>query len=340
MIYSPDNGGDSLFTPTPRSQSNDFAGSPLFSPHHTLASPLGSTAKGSLLSTQGIIIGRRISEGRGSSRSHEASDDEEDIEDDLNRELDSALEELETSSSLPANTDLEAKKRHPTTLEETLSSPQQLEDDADHSDSHIYSVKQHWAGLPPSSPPPPTSPVLMPHGVELELDARSDDGDMDDMELPVATSDAEEYFPDSEAMSGHSNVPDLSSYTNDELTAYLSNNDFSLLFPSLVDNASSSDMDVFDQFTNLNAQSDGSYGEDTSMNVDTGFENTFENGLADFDFTQFWETFKPLVQDHINDDHGSSLFPQEVAHGIGQIGELDHAKLAEDVQALFSGCLM
>lgn len=254
-----------------------------------------------------------------SSQSYEGGDEEEeeDTEDALSRELDSALEELEASSSLPAATAVETNETH---------SQQQSEDDAaDECDALSYPVKQHWAGLPPSSPPPPTSPVLLPHGIELERET-----DEDDMELPVATSDAEEYFSDPEPM----DATDLSSLTNEELAAYLNNNDLSLLFPSLADNAPSSDMDVFEQFTNLNARSDGS-GDDTHMNVDP---NTFENGLADFDFTQFWETFKPLVEDHMstNDNQGLSSFADGFSHGV----ELDHTKLAEDVQALFSGCLM
>ncbi|KAF9460750.1 hypothetical protein BDZ94DRAFT_1311261 [Collybia nuda] len=324
---------DSLFTPTPKYHNNSLGGSPLFS-------PFGTVVKGPTMPTKDVVVPKNISEWKSNNCNEGSNVNDKDIEDALNKELDSAFGELETSGSLPIiNTNLESNKSHSTTPNETQSLQGQSEDEEGQGDSHSNHIKQHWAGLPPSSPPPPTSPILVPHGEELESDTRSDDDD--DMELPVATSDAEEYYSSSEVMGGQ-NIPDLSSYTNDELTAYLSDNDFSLLFPvidhpSLLD-STSSDMDVFDQFTNLNAQSNGSCGENKNMNVDTGLGSCFEGEVADFDFTQFWETFKPLVQDHMNgtDNH---IVSQEVTR-LEQLGKFDHARLAEDVQALFSGCLM
>ncbi|KAG5645420.1 hypothetical protein DXG03_006244 [Asterophora parasitica] len=259
-----------------------------------------------------------------------AEESEEDLEDLLNRELDTAFHGLDapSSSQQTASSDVDMDKE-PSTMEERppeLGSSQANED----SDTDVEPPKkQHWVGLPPSSPLPPTSPLLMPQ--EDEADAMSDD-----MELPVATSD---YPTDSEVASLATNDNDLNC-TDEELAEYLSNNDFAPMFPPAGgvygSDTGQSDVDVFQQFTHHNSQSDD---VNASVNAEVDF-NAFQNGLADFDFTEFWETFKPLLdQEGGGAVQPTNLDPEGGSEGF-EMTTLDHVKLAEDVQALFSGCLM
>jgi hypothetical protein len=68
-------------------------------------------------------------------------------------------------------------------------------------------------------------------------------------------------------------------------------------------------------------------------------DSAVQNGMTDFDFTEFWESVKPLVE---GESGNLKVFGAQQHDGSsGDIGsEIDHAKLAEEVQALFSGCLM
>jgi hypothetical protein len=111
-------------------------------------------------------------------------------------------------------------------------------------------------------------------------------------------------------------------------------NDFTTSGPS-------SDTDIFDLFTNLNNfSSDPVQGEDEGphgTNV-TGVDPIIQNGLTDFDMSQFWETFKPLVEDQAVG--GVTQPPSGQGQDFGSVDGFDHAKLAEEMHALFSGCLM
>ncbi len=82
------------------------------------------------------------------------------------------------------------------------------------------------------------------------------------------------------------------------------------------------DMDVFDMFTNLNA-----LGSEE-------FAPAAQNGLADMDFTEFWESVKPLVGPG---DFGTLEDPGE---GSVLENQVDTTLLAEQVQTLFGGCVM
>lgn len=70
------------------------------------------------------------------------------------------------------------------------------------------------------------------------------------------------------------------------------------------------------------------------MSFLNGGDAMIQNGLTDFEFSQFWESVKPLV-DKQPVGSGEDMVAQQQDGG-----EVDHAKLAADVQALFSGCLM
>jgi hypothetical protein len=62
------------------------------------------------------------------------------------------------------------------------------------------------------------------------------------------------------------------------------------------------------------------------------------NAFADMDFTEFWESLKPLLQASAG---GEGEIPVNMDSGAALDGvNVDPGKLAQDVQVLFSGCLM
>lgn len=74
---------------------------------------------------------------------------------------------------------------------------------------------------------------------------------------------------------------------------------------------------------------------DTFPGVD--LEGAFaSNAFADMDFTEFWESLKPLLQTNKEEEITATT---ESGGSIGGI-DVDHAHLAQEVQVLFSGCLM
>jgi len=246
------------------------------------------------------------------------------VEDDLSRELDSLLEELDVrSGSLPtAGSDVEVH-------DSVFSSHHPLDEYG--SECEIEpTVKQHWDGLPPSSPPPPSSPVLMPQ----------DGSDLEDLELPIATSEAEDGTPDSEQDIPLSpSIPSLPSCTEEEIAEFLSNSDFDLLFPDIGgklcdDHSGYPTMDIFHPFPD--PQSEETQSRDT-MQADA-----FQTGLAEFDTTEFWEIFRPLVEQNTKNVGLPTELGLDFGQGqsAGMLDNLDSSKLAEDVQTLFSGCLV
>jgi hypothetical protein len=246
-----------------------------------------------------------------------------DVEDDLSRELDSALEELDVRpGSLPtADSDVEVR--------DSIFSPDHPSDDYGSECEIEPTVKQHWDGLPPSSPPPPSSPVLLPQ----------DGSDLEDLELPVATSEAEDGTPDSEQdIPPSPSIPSLPSCTEEEIAEFLSNSDFDALFPDIggkpCDNHSTyPTMDIFHPFSDC----------DETQSLDTMQADAFQTGLPEFDTTEFWEIFKPLLVEQNTKNIG---LPADLGFDLGQgqpvgmLDDLDPSKLAEDVQTLFSGCLV
>ncbi|KAJ7594614.1 hypothetical protein C8J56DRAFT_1161202 [Mycena floridula] len=147
----------------------------------------------------------------------------------------------------------------------------------------------HWANMP-SSPLPPSSPPP-PMSQDLEMD--------DDVEM-------------SPEIPGPNPEPAVSLNPDSFPGFGLLGDDYSALPPSL---PSMNDDDIFD-FLNFDPSSDS-----PEMIQDP----VEQNGVSDLDFSQFWETVKPLV-----DEQGNTNFD----------GLADPAQLADDVRALFSGCLM
>ncbi|KAG6813741.1 hypothetical protein H0H92_007693 [Tricholoma furcatifolium] len=249
----------------------------------------------------------------GNDASGEESDD--DLEEALNRELE--RDQL-PPSPLPEDSSSIEQENEPT--------PDDMCSDACDDTNVAAPRKEHWVGLPPSSPPPPTSPLLMP------LDHESDD-----TMLPAVTSDADPCPTDSEGYSDSFYTNEPSTCTDDEIAEYIKS-DFASIFPPDAQQAFGSS-DLFDQFTNLNAQSD----DTIPSSIPDSNLDMVQNGLLDMDFTELWETFKPLLQDQ----NGSTVVdPMGVASEqlpdslMFDPTSFDHVKLAEDVQALFSGCVV
>lgn len=312
-ISTPGN-GCSLFSPPPAFSSST---SSLFSPD-------GST---SLRNARvSLSVTERIAKRKESSRP--SSETEESIEDILTRELDDALEDLgsRSDSSPVASSDIG-----------TIASGRI--DTDHHNDSELNGnspKKQHWQGLPPSSPPTPSSPLPMSE----DLPHRDD---MDD--LPLASSDTEDDFYESEATSPPRT--DQTTFSEQQLAMFFNMEEFDVVFPPSKDTDDTmSGLDIFDQFTNHNAlSSDGLESQNSDLHTSNlGMDPAVQNGLADFDFTQFWESMKPLVEStsaNPTTETGLTLdFGDCSSPGARIMGELDHEKLAEEVHALFSGCLM
>ncbi|KAG6920026.1 hypothetical protein DXG01_010094 [Tephrocybe rancida] len=317
-LFSPAEDG-SLFTPMPgQGFSNSKTPTGFGSVGRVRKTPLQKTPK--------------VTAVDGNDASGEESDD--DFEDALNRELDSALDELDLpSSSLPTvSSDVEMEN------EESALDPPSLDEDgagSENSEDTDMEIpkRQHWVGLPPSSPPPPTSPMLMPQ-----------DDESDDTMLPAVTSDVDPCLTDSDIYSDSFYTNEPSTCTDEELAEYL-DSDFASIFaapveqpPTFGSDSAQASMDLFDQFTNHNAQSDGPEMNPVS---DPNFD-ILQNGLTDFDLTEFWETFKPLLQDQNGGgaDDQNTTSSQTIESQAFDPMTLDHVKLAEDVQALFSGCVM
>ena len=210
-------------------------------------------------------------------------------------------------------------------------------------DTGEETVKQHWAGLPPSSPPPPSSPMLVPEN-------RSDDEDMD--ELPIA-SDSEADVAMNASDAALDNLPSAietlepeASRSTMEFPDEHSTVSFSMENPSssLFQLSSSTALDLFEQYTNVNAQSD-----DVSAvcRSDADLQTVVQNGIGNIDFTEFWETFKPMVSENTEPLQEDSIersmaefFGMENTQLMSGDIAIDLGKLSDEIQSLLSGYLV
>jgi len=337
---------DSLFTPVMRSGSL-FGSANSHSSHTTLpqtfTSPLGNRKKakfgsdGSILRLKGAVLADAWSTIQSAEPKTKESDQlGEDLNAVFKQDLENAFDDLDCPpSSLPiASSDIDVDEPHPQAFEDL--------DTIDADETETKHVEPYWPGLPPSSPPPPSSPMMLPEAPDFEF--QTDDG-MDDSELPVATdseTDADITAFDTDISSpsespAYCNDQNETTSTTDDCSAYLLRQEHS---PDAEDNPALT-MDVFEQFTNFNTGSDDLQGYVGGI-VNPDLDAIFRNGLDGIDFTEFWETFKPLIDDNakvnrsaINDD------PQhEKDVAMNSFETVDHAKLADDMQTLLSGCLM
>lgn len=268
----------------------------LFGDGSPLFSPSLSTNKKSKPTPMSPL--KALTTGRGWDADEEEAGVDEEEEERLSRELDEALEELDVPpSSLPiASSDFD---NDPLTTSSSIGTGLDSQEDQ---------VMPYWTtGLPPSSPPPPSSPILQ---------SQTDDEDMDDFSNAMSDSDGlifdHEPQQDQRPFSGDSSDFNNSDFLfTDDLAMCF--NDFNKLFSDPMTST-------------INPQ-------DTSL---SSSDPVVQNGIADFDFSQFWESVKPLV------DHQSmtTLPDGSASDGVQEMAEIDHVKLAEEVHALFSGCLM
>ncbi|KAF9528471.1 hypothetical protein CPB83DRAFT_854206 [Crepidotus variabilis] len=364
-IHSTPGAEDSLFTPVRRSGASLFGSafsqrSPCGAPPSILTSPLGNRKKAKLTPTRSLLTGKGIKRLSWSNvTSPKPSDDSLTSEEQKFKLSSSPDEPDETAddldcppSSLPiASSDMDINEAYSQPSGDTVGDGEEgdtgIEEDED--DTHVQPVQQHWAGLPPSSPLAPSSPMLFPE------ETRTDDEEMD--ELPIATSDSE---PDAEMSTFETDItltengcpcPIDDTPTNEQCATF-TDEDYNTFFsmeasPSSTFQqlSSSTTLDLFEQFTNVNAQSD---------DIQTSFleSSATTDGLLDpIDFTEFWETFKPLLNDS-NDvqvvsevlsekqQAPTDLFTADDSQWFPSFTNVDHAKLADDMRSLLSGCLM
>jgi len=333
-VFQPTSGreNDSLFTPVMGSgslfgsaQSSHFR-TPLS--QSILTSPLGNRKKAKLSPMRSMLTGKPFAAPRWNTgaSSTSTSSDSKDMEEptsskSLDLELEDAMEELPCpTSSLPiASSEAD--------IDEATSTPSGDVDTVVGDDTEILPVKQHWAGLPPSSPPAPSSPLLLP-----EEDPTDDE--MDD--IPIATSDSETDTDMNNCDTDVTSPPNHMDATTEDTI------DFSAFLGGPTDFSSSSghisSSELFEQFTNLNDQPDA-FPSMEDIALDPEMQAILENGLETIDFTEFWATFKPMVDENTQpaQDQNVNFFDWNQAN---QSGEIDHSKLAEDMQSLLSGCLM
>ena len=178
--------------------------------------------------------------------------------------------------------------------------------DQAHTFDEDYTI-QHWSGLPPSSPPPPTSPLPMHQDVYGESSDKDDDSSS--TYISGSYSDSFQSLPNSQ------------------------------------DDASS--LPYFDGFSNLFVGLEGSDQvldrqlPNSSQNTDNmGSDNLAvpQADFVDFDFSELWQSVAPLLAPQTE-----GLDSEFVLHGEeGTMGDvaIDHSKLAAEMHALFSGCLV
>ncbi|KAF8813742.1 hypothetical protein BYT27DRAFT_7157551 [Phlegmacium glaucopus] len=327
---------DSLFTPVMRSGSL-FGSANSHSSRTTLpqtfTSPLGNRKKakfetgGSILQLKGAVLADTWSAIQ--SAEPKTKEVNEDLNAVLKQELENAFDDLDCPpSSLPiASSDIDVDEPHPQAFEDL--------DAIDADETETKHVTPFWPGLPPSSPPPLSSPMMLPEVPDFEFQT---DDEMDDLELPVATdseTDADITAFDTD-ISSPSESP---ACCNDQNETISTTDDCSAYFPQREHSLDTqgnpaSTMDVFEQFTHFNTGSDDLQGYVGGI-VNSDLDAIFQNGLDGIDFTEFWETFKPLIHDNakVIDNDGSDV-------AMNSFENIDHAKLADDMQTLLSGCLM
>lgn len=335
---------DSLFTPISIARRSIGAGgSPLFSPD-IFGSPLAR--KNARITSPTAY--RSISRQFGSESSTTTIKVNDNSEDTLIKsktltqdEQDESPDDLDCPpSSLPiASSDTEADNM---TTKHSANTK-----DADVIDNEDYDLpprKQHWVGLPPSSPPPPSSPSLMPIDDDIDSSYDACDGGVDE-ELPVASeTDEAEDEPRDEVLKAES---DWAPSTTDaeDLTITLPNN------PTTnpdTERGTIDELAFLEQFTTIgstNGLSDLQDAPQGDPNLADG-DLFFPSGLDNMDLKGFWEVFKQPNQDGTTpvDAEPIAAFDLSALEGLTNpdipLQAVDHKKLAADLQALLSGCVV
>jgi hypothetical protein len=292
----PHNLSPSLFTPTPDFRMSERSG--------RISRPTENESQFS--PTTGVAYAQKKWSQIHSTGENGASDADQHAEYFLSRELDSGLEDLDlTLNSLPiASSDVDDEPSQDYSEEEL--------------EFHREDAVQHWSGLPPSSPPPPTSPCLTPQ--DLSGDS-SDRGDITDLSASY-----------SECLPGSNGHVFTDSHHNP-----ISFDDFSNLFVDLGGDTQFGEGN-FSAFCEKSPEDGTGHLECSSIpSMGLADLSAEQNDLMDFDYSEFWQSVRPLVGQQVG---GSSESPEVgMQSDLVDMGEIDHSKLAAAVQALFSGCL-
>ncbi|KDQ28030.1 hypothetical protein PLEOSDRAFT_1104708 [Pleurotus ostreatus PC15] len=275
-------------------------GNPLFSPFGAMGSPV----------PQSSIWGKMVGPHGLQIPDHE-SDDEED------------LPVHAPSETMPKETMTPNAESPPDSL--PIASSDTEDDESMNCDpaGETVPVKEHWTDLPPSSPPPPSSPFE------------------DASTLPSESTDTQDLTM----------TPTLS---NADLAMYFDVNEFDAYYAS-VNNPSSrhggaeplSDAALFNQFTHLASDDSLAQAQD-GLSLELPADFSMPDNINDLDFTELWQTMVPLLE------AGASADTRQDSAGLGldissqddrsqepqATADIDHEKLAQEVHALFSGCLM
>ncbi|KAK2464201.1 hypothetical protein APHAL10511_003658 [Amanita phalloides] len=277
-LFTPDENSSSLFTPTPSTRHTRH---PEYSPSPSTRSKLFNISP-----IQAVVSGRSI--GGADGWSGKTAEHGWDVDG--------------PPSSLPTASDGED-----TPTSRTLDIGAQVTNLQAGIEEQEHCVRQHWVGLPPSSPPP-SSPALTPQD--------QDDEDMELTDLPVPTSDIEGCT-----------TPTFQVQPESDGDGEIARDVFDPPLPALSsDGPMPTDLDNFAQLYDFRSQN-----ENRAPTLESSLESIFQNGLVDFDFTEFWESFKPMVQDHSSTSDSNKIDSSK---------HVDHMGLAEDMQSLFGGCLM
>lgn len=341
---------DSLFTPLSIARrSTGMGGSPLFSPG-MLGSPLARKRPGMPSPTAYRMTAKQLDSESSTItvRLNEASEDTLARSKSPELELDDTQEDLDCPpSSLPiASSDSEFEDtimRGTSHASDQTADGQPTEDGLD-DDDELPPHKQHWVGLPPSSPPPPTSPCLMP------ID---DDGGLPEEvgeELPVASETDEPEEPGDDDM--------LNTTESDWSPSPADVDDFTITLPVPIEapeNATSDQGEAIDEmaflreFTTLGSSDgltdvQGGLQESQNIGVDD-ISSLFAPCGDHIDFEKFLEGFKPFVPEgtHSGAPDQTPSFDFSAIEGLsnGEVDQsVDHHKIAADLQAILSGCVV
>lgn len=205
-------------------------------------------------------------------------------------------------------------------------------------------AKEHWRGLPPSSPPPPSSPALGPVDVlpslpqeQCESGTAASSDDSSDGLLA--------HFPGFTPRTGFSLPPFSSSEFSFGTFGGTSNSEVFSDDPGM-------SFDALSDMLGLTSEPASEFEAIDFSGVPFITDGTNTGGqpvTPGLDLAEFWESFKPLMLEA----HQRS--PQRTKDGVVPIPSISNtatgdppieldaagtAKLAEDLQALFGGCLV
>ncbi|KAF9453971.1 hypothetical protein P691DRAFT_811749 [Macrolepiota fuliginosa MF-IS2] len=333
--------GDSLFTPLSIARRSTGKGSPLHSPgmfgsplarkRYRIFSPTSYRGSSKKLGSESPTTTIKV---------NESSEDTREPRSPTRNGLDESLDDPPPSSLPIASSDVETDEP----LAHDFSSVSNGAEDFYEDEEDLPPRKQHWVGLPPSSPPPPMSPCLMP--VDDDADIHGDE--IDDNELPVASeTDEPEDEPHKNATLKAAESNRIPSPASDDLKILLPEN------PSAntnSDQGTADDLAFLEQFTTIGSVDEMSDYEGHltgDLGTDGGdLGSLFPGDLGNMDLHGFLETLRPMIHHASLPDAADQepTFDLSSLDGFKDVDlppqPIDHAKLAADLQAILSGCVV